>query len=92
LKQYELPIMPIEDVKLLFAVFYGVDLPKNIEETIKVAPQNIFPNETRVMWSGEACQFETEVLRRILIERDSRLIMSLPIADIYELPERRANT
>ena len=79
----------LDDLRRLFSVFYGAEVPANVERSLADAGPAVFPPGT-VNWTLEACKFEAEMLRRKLLEHHSGVVVSLPIGlgDVYELPER----
>jgi hypothetical protein len=84
-------MMPRDRVVDIFAVLYGAQLPADTRDTLRVAPQEIWPGETRVIWSQSACSFEAATLRRLLSERQGQPVARmLGLGEVYELPLRRA--
>jgi hypothetical protein len=79
-----------EALARIFSDFYKVELPADVRQSIQIAPQDIWPGTTSVMWSEQDCEFETEVLRRMITERGGRVLKSLSSGGIlYELPDSR---
>ena len=77
----------LDDLRHLFSIFYGAQLPANVERSLANAGPAVYHRD-RVNLTLEACAFEAATLRRKLLERHSRVIVSLPngLGDVYELP------
>lgn len=72
-----------DQIERIFSLLYGSPLPGEIRNNLSVASQEIWRGETRVVWSPEACQFEAEVLGRLMLGRQGKLVAK---GETYELP------
>lgn len=79
---------PRERVEQLFRETYGVAMDRTMLEALPRLSQDLWRGDTRVEWTGTACHYEAQVLRRLLDERGSRVVLTVhDLGDVYELTQ-----
>src|SRR5262249_45701912 len=77
---------PRERVELLFRETYGTAIDHALLDSLPRLPQQLWRGDTRVEWTGAACAYEEETLRRLLQERGARVVATVPdMGNVYEL-------
>lgn len=77
---------PRERVERLFRDTYGVAVDRALLDSLPRLGQELWRGDTRVEWTGAACKYEAQVLRRLLDERGARVAVSVgDLGDVYEL-------
>ena len=78
---------PRERVEQLFRVTYGAPMDKPLLDALPgLSPEWWPPGDTRVQWTGAACAYEAQVLRRLLEEHGARVVQTVgDLGTVYEL-------
>ncbi|MBV8755448.1 MAG: hypothetical protein JO328_21550 [Hyphomicrobiales bacterium] len=78
---------PRERVEQLFRDTYGVAMDRTVLDALPQLSQDLWRGDTRVEWTGAACAYEAQVLRRLLDERGARVAVTVSdLGNVYELP------
>jgi hypothetical protein len=79
-------IWPREGIEQLFRKTYGTPMARALLDALPRLPQDLWRGDTRVEWTGAACAYEEETLRRLLAERGARVAVTVRgMGDVYEL-------
>jgi hypothetical protein len=79
-------IWPLGQIETLFRVTYTTPLTDDQIKSLAPLSQDVWRGDTRVEWSREICAFEADVVRRLLEQRQAKLVGNAPgVGDIYAL-------
>ena len=77
---------PRERIERLFRETYGVAMERPLLDALPRLPPELWRGDTRVEWTGAACDFEEQVLRQLLDRRGARVVLAVHnLGDVYEL-------
>jgi hypothetical protein len=77
---------PRERIERLFRETYGAPMDRALLDALPRVSQQVWRGDARVEWTGAACAYEAESLRRLLEARGARVALTIPgMGDIYQL-------
>jgi hypothetical protein len=77
---------PRERIERLFRETYGAPMDGALLSALPRASQQVWRGDARVEWTGGACAYEAQILRRLLEERGALVALTIPgMGDVYQL-------